>query len=183
MKRGFTLIEVVGSVLILAGLIAIASQVTFGSFKRMKKSERIQIVTYLLKQKMSELEAIYKNDNILNLPSEDEGVFEEEPNYSWKFQTQSFKMPSALTLLAIQNAPQTDINIKIVNVIKEVLANTVVELKLTVTYMKANKSTDYSLVSYFVNYGDVPSYIQSTILNLLPSTDSPLNPTSEESTL
>ncbi len=169
MKRGFTLLEVLGSILIFGGMIAIISQVTSGSFKRVEKSRNIQKAAQLLQQKMSEIEAEYKNENIFKLPSEDKGVFEEEKNYIWRYETQSLKMPSALTLLSLQGLPQTDSNREVVHLIIEVLTNAVVELKLTVTYEKANRSADYSLVSYFVNYGDVPSYIQNIISKMVPS--------------
>ncbi len=169
MKKGFTLLEVLGSVLILGGLIAVVSQVTYGSFKRVEKSRSMQKITTLLQQKMLELESEYKSENIFNLPSEDKGVFEGETNYVWKYETRSLEMPPSLTLLSIQNFPQTDMNIKLADLIKEVLTNTVVELKLTVTYKKAKKSADYSLVSYFINYGDVPAYIQNIVSKFIPS--------------
>ena len=171
MKKGFTLLEVLGSVLILAGLIAMISQVTFGSFRRVEKSRSIQKVTTLLQQKMSELESEYKNENIFNLPSEDKGIFEGEPDYVWRYETHSLEMPSTLTLLSVQGFPQTEMNVEVMNLTKEVLTNTVIELKLTITYTKTKKSADYSLVSYFVNYGNIPSYIQNTISKFIPPTE------------
>ena len=170
MKKGFTLLEVLGSILILSGLIAMVSQVTFGGFRRLKKSQRIEKITFLLKQKMSDIESEYKNQNILNLPAEEEGSFEEEVGYRWKFETRQLEMPPSLTLLSLKGLPQSEMNLQIMELIKEVLVNTVTELKLTVTYEKHQKPIQYSLVSYFVNYEDVPAYIQNTISSMIPNT-------------
>ena len=170
MKKGFTLIEVLGSVLILGGLIAIVSQVTYGSFKRIEKSRSIQKVTNLLQQKMSELESEYKGENVYNLPDQDKGIFEGEERYTWRYESRNLEMPSSLTLLTLQGLAQTDMNIQVADLMRDVLSGTVIELKLTVTYTKAKKSADYSLVSYFVKYGDVPAYVQATISRLIRST-------------
>ena len=151
------------SILILAGLIALTSLGWSGNLKRFSKAKRIEKVTLLLERKISELETEFKNENILSLPEKDEGEFEDEKNYIWSYTTQPFQLPNGLTLLNIQGLPQSNEHIFIANQMKKILSETVVELKLTVSYLVGKKSAKYSLSTYFVNYLGASSQIQSAV--------------------
>ena len=165
MKNGFTLIEIMTSVFILAGLVALTSLGWSGNLKRFKKAQIIEKSTLLLEQKMSELETIYKNENIASLPEKEEGEFENEPDYKWVYVTQPFQLPSGLTLLNLQGIPQNEQSIFIANQLKEMLSSAVVELKLTVTYQKGDKTqpVKYPLSTYFVNHTGISGQIQSVL--------------------
>ena len=173
MRNGFTLIEVLSALVILAGFTALVTRMTYGNYQRLQKSQRMEKAAVLLERKMSEIEAEYKNQNIINLPEEDKGIFEEEKDFVWSYETRPLMIPKTLTLLALQKIPQNEINRKIAGLIREVLSETVVELKLKVTYQKGKRSVDYSLVSYFVNYEDAPEYIRQSISSLIPKGLSP----------
>ena len=155
--RGFTLIEVLTAVALLAGLMAVASLSWSGNFRRLRKSENRNIINRLLEQKMAELEAKYKNENINTLPSEDKGEFFEEPNYKWQYKTQPLALPDTLTWLAAQGLPQDERNISLTEALKNILSSTVVEVQLTVQLKKTEKG--YSLTTYFVNYDSVPGLV------------------------
>lgn len=167
-KKGFTLIEILGSILILSLLAAVSSQITYGNFKKAQKAKILRKSNTLLQLKMSELEAEYKNESIISLPNEDKGKFEQEPNYSWEYITQPFQMPSALTLLQTQELAQNDINIKVIEVIRDILTKTIIELKLTVVYSKGLQQLKYSLSSYFVNYAVLPFEVQQSLQSIIP---------------
>ena len=173
-KRGFTLIEVVVAISLLSGLIAMGSLVWSYNLRKLKKSEKIQEITMLLETKMHEIETTYKNENINELPAEDEGEFPDKPGYSWKFKTQSLPLPSGSIFLKAQQLPATAVNIEMSEVIKTILAEVIVELQLTVTYSEKNKSMEYSLSAYFVNYVNAPLVVFSQISKLMPSL--PQNP-------
>lgn len=165
MKKGFTLVEIMTSVLILAGLIALTSLGWSGNLKRLTKSKVIKKATALLEEKISDLETQYKNENITSLPERGEGEFKNEPKYTWEYTTQPFNLPSVLTLLNIQGIPQNDQNIFIANQLKEVLNNSIIELKLTVIYKQGSKARPvrYSLATYFIDHTNVSSDIQSIL--------------------
>ena len=159
-SKGFTLIEVLAAVAVLAGLMAVAVFSWSGNFRRLKKSKDLSEISFLLEQKMSELEAQYKNE-IDSLLEKGEGEFFENPNYSWSYQTRPLALPDTLTWLSIQGLPQNDMNISVTEALKDILSNSVIELKLTVHLTKTGKG--HSLTTYFINYENVPSMVQSIL--------------------
>ena len=169
-KTGFTLLETLAAVLLLAGLAALVSQISYGNFQRIKKSRRINRAAFLLEQKMSELEAEYKNSgNIAALPSEAEGEFEDEKEFSWSYKTRPLELPGALAMLALQGIPQSDINIRLAGMMKDIARQIVLELELKATWKKGGRQADYSLVSYFVDYGKASGHIQSAVAGFSPA--------------
>ncbi len=162
-KRGFTLLEALAAVLILAGLSALVTQISYGNFQRIKKARRVKKAAALLERKMSDLEAEYKGPNIGSLPDGAEGEFEGEENYVWSYKTRALELPESLVMLEVQNMPQTDINIQLAEMMRNIVSATVVELKLTVSHKRGKKGAGYSLVSYFVNYAAAAGHIQSAV--------------------
>ena len=84
---------------------------------------------------MLDLQEAFKGAKITDLPEEDEGEFETEKGYSWSYKTQPLALPSPETLLSLIQLPQSDLNIKMANILKNVLSGAVIELKLTVHYV------------------------------------------------
>ena len=168
MKNGFTLIEVLGSIFILSLLVVVSSQISYGNFNKMKKARVLEKISYLLESKMSEIESQYKNDNISSLPQNDNGDFENEKDYTWSYTTNTMQLPSSLILLSMQGLDQSQNNIQVIDIVRDVLSKAIVELKLTVTYNKGKKPAKYSLTSYFVNYFVVPEELRATVSNLIP---------------
>ena len=72
--KGFTLIEVLAAVAVLAGLMAVAAFSWSGNFRRLQKSKDLNEVSFLLEQKMSELEGKYKTEIDSLLEKEEGGI-------------------------------------------------------------------------------------------------------------
>ena len=169
-KKAFSLIEVLSSILLLAGLISIVVQLSYGNTRRIRKSRQLEKIAQLLEFKMLQLKEEFKGKNTVSLPQQDEGNFEKEESYSWAYQTQALKWPNTETLLFLTRIPDNEWNRKILNTLNGVLSDTVVELKLTVSYQqKKGKTLSYSLSSYFINYEDAPDFIFNRISELLPA--------------
>lgn len=171
--KGFTLIEVVAATALLAGLLALASLAWSGAFKRMQKSRQMKQAVILLEQKMNELESLYKGGNRPPPPEKEEGVFPENKNFTWRYETRPFTLPDAITLLKLQQLPQNDMNIKVTGILKEILSQSVLELKLTIIF---KEKTERSLTSYFVNYRDASAKVFAALSNIIstggpPSTE------------
>ena len=163
---GFTLIEVVAAVALLAGLLAVTSLIWTGAFKRLTKAGEMERAVLLLQRKMNDLETLYKNDNIRELPEKGEGEFPQFGNFKWRYETRPLILPNADILLKLQELPQNDTNLNAVTIIKNILSESAVELKLTVTHQKGK---EYSLTSYFINYNEVPLKVLSALSQILPA--------------
>ena len=159
--KGFSLIEVLTSVLVLAGFISILVQLSYGNTRRMKKVKQMEKAAYLLEFKMLELEEKFK---MAKLPDQDKGEFENKKNYSWSYKTQALILPDPQMFLSLISFPENELNIKIAQTLTSVLSDSVTELKLTVHY-KAKRGPEfhYSLVSYFINYEEAPDLIVNHI--------------------
>ena len=169
-KKAFSLIEVLASILVLAGLISLVVQLSYDNNRRLKKARQLRKMAMLLELKMSDLKQEYKGKNIVNLPSEDKAEFEDNKNYFWSYTTQALQLPDKDLILSIMNLPNNQLNNQMVETLSSVLSDTVMELKLTVEY-RGKKKTEYrySLKSYFVNYSEAPDSIASQLQNMLPS--------------
>ena len=174
-QKGFSLIEVLVAVLLLAALIALMAQLSYGNVRKLKKARRLEKTVRLLERKMLLLEEEFKGKNVFKLPAEDEGDFDNEENWFWSYQTQPLELPSSRILLAVAQIPENDLNTQMAETLIGVLSETVVELKLTVRHDpgkgkgKGGKSWERSLVSYFVNYEDAPDLILKRISSLVPA--------------
>ena len=167
--KGFSLIEVLASVLILAGLVSILVQLSYGNTRRMKKARLLEKTAYLLEFKMLELEERFQGEKIDELPEQDEGEFENEKNYSWTYETQPLTLPSLEMFLSLIQLPENELNRKMAQTLTDVLSESITELKLTVHYKeKRGPEFHYSLTSYFINYKKAPELIFNHIGNLLP---------------
>lgn len=167
-KRGFSLVEVLASVLILTGFISIVVQLSYGNARRMQKARQLEEAARLLEFKMLELEENFKGENIVRLPDQDEGEFENEEGYFWGYETQPLVLPDPRMLLSLIKLPENELNIKMAQTLAGILSQSVVELKLTVYYEgKRGKSFHYSLVSYFINHMDTPDFIAEQISSFL----------------
>lgn len=168
--KGFSLIEVLVGIVLLVGLVSIVIQLAYGNTRRIKKSRQLEKVASLLEVKMRELEEEFVGDKIASLPSQNEGQFEGEENYFWKYETQPLSLPSPDLLLSLIQFPQSEVNSKMVQALTGVLSDTVVELKLTVQFKtKKGKELNHSLVSYFINYEGSSNFIFYHVGKMLPT--------------
>jgi len=161
-KAGFSLIEVLTAVLLLAGFIALIVQISYGTRNRMQKTLQLEKISQLLESKMLELRGTYRGPDILKLPEEGEGVFEDHPDHSWIYKTQTIPLPDSDLILSLIGLPDNSLNQKVIDVFQSVLSNTIIEIELTVFYQipkSRGKTVQLSLSSYFVNYEQAPDFV------------------------
>ena len=159
-QKAFSLIEILTAVLLLAGLIAIVVQISYGSNRRMKKTRQLEKMYQLLENKMLDLKGEYQGSSIVNLPENGEGEFEQDSNYTWSYETQAIQLPTQDVILSLIQLPDNQLNNRLVGIFKSILSDTIVELKLTVSYNPPRgKSMQYSISSYFINYEEAPYFI------------------------
>ena len=156
--QGFTLLEALISVAVLAGLTTASVLAWSGSVRRIQKSERLHKAAALLEQKMVELEAQYKHTG-RPVPEEGEGDFPEEPDWSWKFKTRKIALPPASLWLSARGIPQNEMTVSVTEALRDILSKTATEVQLTVRSKKTGHS--WALAALFVNYENAPLMIQS----------------------
>ena len=153
-QSGFTLIEVLISVMILAGSIVIISNVWSGNLLRVRKFEVQKNVSYLLEQKILEIEELYSNKPIESIPEESSGEFGKKyPKYSWNM----ISLSPELDNLDVFKATSDDSGVISgfeqlgKTFLKDSLKQNFKEVKVSVTYTIGTKNISFSLTTLFVN--------------------------------
>ncbi|MBP6836114.1 MAG: prepilin-type N-terminal cleavage/methylation domain-containing protein [Kofleriaceae bacterium] len=103
---GFTLLEVMIALAILAmGLTVLMARVT-GNIRASYDAEALTIVTDLARSKMYDLEEVLMKDGFLETDQSSEGDFGDEghPKITWKAKVEAVEIPSYEQLVAMQQA-------------------------------------------------------------------------------
>jgi general secretion pathway protein I len=151
---GFTLIEVMIAMFILAGGILVISNAWSGNFMRMRKSALFNDVATLLERKMLETEAKYKLKQLAEIPDAEEGDFGSDfPQYHWRMKSHDLKLPDLTPLLIGQQEGADEMLIGMVKQVTEFLSQAIKEVQVTV-FVKARtgKELQFSAVQYFMDF-------------------------------
>ena len=154
-SKGFTLIEVIIALGIMASVMMLLTSGWRGNYNRMNKIKFRTQAAQLLQLKMSEIESLYKN-NPQRLPREKQtGEFEEPEfkNYKWELESQSFKLPDLKNLLSL--GEQSDqLTQSLASQIQQHFEATIFEVKVTLIYKSpvAKRPLKTSVSTLFVDY-------------------------------
>ncbi len=153
-QNGFTLIETVIAMVILAAALLLLTSSWSGSFMRIAKTQRNFEVSVLLEKKMAEVELEYRNKALDDIPEEKgpEEFGEDHPEYQWKLESKKLEIPDIASTLAAQDGGADAFLISLVKQLTEGLSKMIKEVKVTVIYTKNGKTNEYSVTTYFVDY-------------------------------
>jgi general secretion pathway protein I len=152
-SSGFTLMEVLVALAILAGALVIVSSSWSGNFLRVRKSNLYNNAALLLESKMSELQAKYYGKTLEEIPEAEAGDFGSEfKQYRWTFTTQKFEMPD-LSSIFIKQGEGDQMLLTIIKTTQDYISEAVLEGTLTV-FVKGSsgKEVSFSVSTYFVDY-------------------------------
>ena len=153
--RGFTLIEVMISMLILAGGITMISLAWSGNFLKARKSTIYYDVSTLLERKMAEIEARFR-DKFTEIPEEDGEQFEDAKNYRWALKSRAMKFPDLAPLLAANpdGGGVDETLLGMVRQMTEYLNKTIKEVRVTIFVKSrgAKKEQEFAATQYFIDY-------------------------------
>ena len=158
-SKGFSLIEVLLATIILAGALVALSSSWSGTVFSFKKSEKVQIITSLLKSKMTELEIKYSQTGYTAIPEEEDGDFGNEfPDLSWKAEVREMEFPDLAALMTSEDGLD-EMTRMIVKQMTEHLSKTIKEMRVTITWKGSKaKPIEYSSTTYIVNFaGGLPT--------------------------
>ena len=156
-SKGFSLIEVLLATIILGGALVALSSSWSGTVFSFRKSEKIQIITSLLKSKTTELEIKYGQVGYAAIPEAEDGDFGDEfPDLTWKSEVREMEFPDLTPIMASQDGVDETTR-SIVKQMTEHFSKNIKELKVTVTWTSNKKPVLYSITTYIVNYaGGLP---------------------------
>ncbi len=164
MKRqaGFTLLEVMIAMIIIAGSIVVLSNAWSGNFLRMRKAALMQDVSHLIERKMVEIDLKYRN-NVASIPDKAGGHFKGYPKYRWQMRSHDFRMPDLTALMFTQkkgenaSAGVSQIMMTMVSTMQTYFKQAVKEVTLTVYAKVGKREVPYSVTTYFVDFNKMPN--------------------------
>ena len=149
---GFTLIEILVTLVILSGALLVVSTIRDGNQKRLRKIEHYSKVTQLMEHKISELEFEWQRKSFNSIPKEDKGDFKEEKHFSWSLQTKPLSLPDPKTFMDMIGQSAEGMALQVAQVTTQFLSQAVLEVKLTIHYKKGDLKSAYSMTTYVVDH-------------------------------
>jgi general secretion pathway protein I len=154
-QRGFSLIEVLVALSVIAGSLLVVSMAWSTSHLRLKKMKINNQVAYLLDFKVSELERKYRNEITL-LPEEDEGDFvdlgKEYKDYTWKMKSKKFELPDLTPLLSQQKENANPMMTMLLDQMTDFFNQSVREMTVTLVYKIKKNTVQYSASTFLIDY-------------------------------
>ena len=151
--RGFTLLEVLIALVIVAGAIMAAAGVWSGNFMRIRKSALHYDVATLLERKMAEIEAKYKDKPLTEIPEEETGDFgEDSPQFRWTMKSRELEFPDLSAVIVGQGQEGDEMIISMIKQMTEFMKKAVKEVRVTVFVKRGKKEFEFSAAQYFMDY-------------------------------
>lgn len=151
---GFTLLEVIIAVVIMASGILLIAMSWSGAFHRLRKTQTNTEIVALLERKMAELDAKYKGRPLEAIQDSEEDDFGSEyPQYSWKMESRKFEMPDLTGYFTAREGGADQMTLQTMKIFTEHLKQTIKEVRVTVFYKPPNKpEQSYSITTFYVEY-------------------------------
>lgn len=154
-RRGFTLLETVIAVAILASALLLLANSWGSAFMRVRKTQAAFEAAAMLERKMNDVEIEYRGKPLDEIPEEKDGDFGEEyKQYAWKLASKKLEFPDLSAALTAKEGGASQILLMVIKQLVETLSKTIKEVTVTVTYKAPNAKTtqEFSVTTYFVDF-------------------------------
>lgn len=154
-QLGFTLIEVVLALIVMASGLFILMNAWAGTYSRLSKTQvQVQIVA-LLERKVTEIEREYKGKSLDSIPEEKEDDFGSDvPDYSWKMKSRKLEIPDLSATLVDREGGANQNLLMIMKMFTDHLSKSIKEIQITVTHKdkKRKKPLSVDVTIYMIDY-------------------------------
>lgn len=152
-KLGFTLIEVVLAMMVMAAGLFILMNSWAGTYNRLRKTQiQVQMVA-LLEKKVSELEREYKGKSLDSIPEEKTDDFGSDvPGYSWTMKSRLLEIPDLSSSLVSREGGADQTMLMIMKMFTEHLSKSIKEINVTVIYKEKKKPITADVTIYMIDY-------------------------------
>ncbi len=148
---GFTLIEVLVAIMILSVAMVTLTSSWSGSLFAYRKSDKVQLITSLLKSKISELEIKYAELPFDQITEQEEGEYKEFSDLKWKAEVKLLAFPD-LSQILVSSGQNDEMLITTIQKMTEHFSKNIKEMKVTITWSAGKSNVEYSATTYLVNY-------------------------------
>ena len=151
---GFTLLEVLIAMMLLAVALVMLSNSWSAAFARLDKTQISFMLASRLEMKMNELERKYKGKPLTEIQEEESGDFEDGTSeYTWKMASRKFTFPDIASSLSARDGGVDTMTMTIVKQMTDQISKSVKEVTVTVIYTnKKKKKLEASATTYFIDY-------------------------------
>lgn len=150
-QRGFTLFEVLIAMTIMSSASILLYTAWAGNQVRVQKIVINNQAAFLLDQIMGELQIKY-GQRFEQLPEAENGIFKDNPKFSWKMESKDFEMPDLRAILMKDDRDNNEMMMMMIDKLTEYLNQSIKEMKVTVQYTAGKKSVQYSATTFMVDY-------------------------------
>lgn len=152
-QKGFTLLEVLISIVIMSGALILLSNTWGGAFKSLKKGKQKYEISVLLERKLTEIELEYRNKPLTEIPDEREEDFGKDyKNIRWKLKSKKFEFPDITSMLKQRDQGSDGMSDMIFKQLTELINKSIKEVQVTIKVKEGKTTKEYSAVTLFVDY-------------------------------
>lgn len=152
-RTGFTLIEVVLAMMIMASGLFILVNSWSGTYDRLRKTQVKVQMAALLERKVVELEREFKGKSLDSIPEEKSDDFgSEAKDYSWSMTSKKLEVPDMTSTLVSREEGADQTMLLIMKTFTDHLSNSIKEVKVTIKFKDGKKTLDDSVTFYVVDY-------------------------------
>ncbi len=155
-QSGFSLLETLLAVAILATAIMLLANSWSSSFLRVRKTQRQFEIAALLEKKIAEVEVEYRGKSLDEIPDEKgpESFGDEYPQYKWKVTSKKLELPDLSATMAAQDGGANQFMMMVVKQLSEGISKSVKEVTVSIILEEPNfkKPLEYGVTTYFIDY-------------------------------